>query len=420
MIYLGPWRWQQDGFRMAFVPPVGANTLIDLRSLPDHEGGGDKQGGIFTSKEALGSDYYLLGDGDARDIKPDGKVLSAWDSIFGFIPAGNTLADLIVDHLCNGDPLGLDRCKPIAPTMNGDVELFVGGKAIRRDVFKWGDAYTNRLQSLLRADYDVMLAGSKNQNDLDQIRKCLDFSMQKYRVQDWRELVSPTVQAEIPGPLPHETTVTDDFNRADSSTIGNDSAGNAWSETNGDWNITSNQLTNTSIADDIDLRNGTNLSSADHSATADCVFASNTANTGTLSRFNAAARTYYRGEGDANSDTRIIFKVVAGSFTSLSSTGQTIGASTLSVMMRSNGSTQDVTVGASNSSITDTAITANVRTGIGGWGGFSVSVAKWDNFSAADLAASSAVKTRNGLAIASVKTINGLAIASVKTQNGLA
>jgi hypothetical protein len=36
------------------------------------------------------------------------------------------------------------------------------------------------------------------------------------------------------------------------------------------------------------------------------------------------------------------------------------------------------------------------------------------------VAATSAIKTFNGLAVASVKTVNGLAIASVKTRNGLA
>jgi hypothetical protein len=57
------------------------------------------------------------------------------------------------------------------------------------------------------------------------------------------------------------TTFTDDFNRADSTSLGAN-----WVEVSGDWSIISNQLSSGSAGGTIILRAATAMASNDHSA----------------------------------------------------------------------------------------------------------------------------------------------------------
>lgn len=403
--YLGPWRWTgRTNTFAAFLPPEGTVGSIDFRSIPNHAGGADQQGGLFASTKDLGDDYTLLGSGDLRDIKPDGAALSAWEHATGFKPTSATIADWIAETLQNGDPLGLDRCKPIQPTMDNKLELWLPGHGlVKSEAFKWDvHPLTNKLQALLRADFERIFqefqaaAQAKTgaeKTKLEQFpQRVLDFTQKKLGVIDWRELVPASLQNEISGPLPHETTVTDDFNRADNTTVGNDSLGNAWVEVSGgNWKIASNALTFDTGGGDPLIRNGTSLSSADHYTQADITTLVTSNDQVVWGRATSDFANGYGADVHAANGAITIFKVVAGSGTVLATVGKTIGAATWTTKLTCNGSAMTLLVGATTlGPTTDTSVTGNLRTGLSANGSVS---AIYDNYVAADLGGAPAART---------------------------
>lgn len=187
------------------------------------------------------------------------------------------------------------------------------------------------------------------------------------------------IAADGPG-----TTLTDDFNRADSSSMGG-----SWTEVTGNTNIVSNkaeaQTNNTNHA----LRWEADLATDDHYSEADITFVGAASQaSGTCVRFASAATTYYTGKANPNADLDIIQKCEAGTFTTLASQAHTLGATTLLIRTEANGSTIAVDVpGTAQLSVTDTSITGNLRAGIDLRRGANASAgAQADNWQAGDLA----------------------------------
>src|SRR5207253_2934705 len=93
-----------------------------------------------------------------------------------------------------------------------------------------------------------------------------------------------------------ETTITDDFNRADGTTIGNQLT---WTEVAGTWDTVSNQVQMTGPASDsatYSARAESDLSSADHYAQLVYVNAGTVttqAHLGPAARFSPSAQTHY-------------------------------------------------------------------------------------------------------------------------------
>lgn len=159
-----------------------------------------------------------------------------------------------------------------------------------------------------------------------------------------------------------------------------------WTEVAGDWDVISHRLQNTDTGGSNSARAEHDLASSNHSCQADVSWlAAATNRAGPAARFSGSAHTCYVGSGNANNDTRLIHKAVAGTYTSISSVSQTIGVETLLVKTTANASTVSVDVGAGNSSITDTAIAAGTRFGVAVAGG--VAKAAFANVTASDLVA---------------------------------
>jgi hypothetical protein len=259
---------------------------------------------------------------------------------------------------------------------------------VKQERFRFGiHPHTGRVRDLLRRDFEAQWEST---NGHEHCRRCLDFTCEKYRVDDWREFVPQRLHSHVPGRLPHQTTITDTFNRTNSSTLGTSSQGTwSWLDTfgaqfGGDWwNVASNECkANTGM----DVRAETDLSGDDHYAQVLKVAAANGSFSrhGTAVRFSSSARTYYAGQ--ARSDNFRIHKVVAGTETAIAGPSGVGSGNGTTIKTEANGS--DVafySAGVSVLSVTDTAITGNLRTGL--YNASTDAGDTYDSFEAADLAA---------------------------------
>jgi len=364
---------------------------LDLRPLADQavSRGDPKLSVFFGESETIenSANYVTLGNGSWADLKLSGKDRALLPSRKGYVPAGDTLQDALFDLLCNGaDPHGIDCHKPLIPDNRLKLELY-GGRSKRSDNFTWGHGHTSLIRDVLRADFKEIFTATRENKDprIASISlKVLDAYCEKFRVAkaDWREFVPAELQRDVPGVVPHETTITENFDRADSTTVmGNNLT---WTQVTGTWGTTSNKgyKVNTNAIIEA-ARAESALSSADHYAQV-AVGAAAAAGISTLSgpacRFAAAANTYYL---TANYLNRLyITKIVAGVQTNITSTPRVYAAETLKV--QANGSTiKGYASGAEILSTTDTAITGNLRTGLTSYG----SNETFESFEASDLAA---------------------------------
>lgn len=392
--YTGPWRWDDSDASMPhWAPPAGCSGL-DLRSLPEQSQQGGTPGlGLFwgpVKPAAVGSDYTFLGSGSWHDIKSTGKMRDAirlpgrrrWR---GDAP---DLVGLVFQIMTDGsDPAGDDGPKPLMPNRHGQLSLACGQKYRQR--FRWGrHPHTNRVQALLQGDFDRQMddAAAGRMKDREHHRRILDASREKFArmgLADWRDLVPANRRRDVPGPLQHETTITDDFNRSDESL----DAG-PWTEVTGNLSVISNRLGLAAATSNSDARHTSSLSSADHYAQVDFVTSSGiTTFVAGAARFAGSARTYYAGLAptDASAGTMGIWKVVSGSFTRLTSPTHESGVGKVN-RTEADGSSISQSLDASEvSSLTDTAITGNVQTGV--LMRAAATSERGDNFEASDLAA---------------------------------
>lgn len=230
--YLTPWRWLVDQVTPGgcWQPPVGSVGWVDLTPTPQTMTRGEDAGLIFTAVDGELPGEDALGKGDLRELRPTARMRSMWQSAAGFAPAGNTLGDLLSSHLLNGDPEGLDRCNPLQPS-NGALELWLAGHGdgpIAKEQFQWGGAYTNRLKALIRRSVrDLIKESDTGRLPLKAIRRLLDDYEKTYPGLTWSEIVPAGWDQP---PLRRESTFTESFNTADTTTLGPDQT---WDEYKG-------------------------------------------------------------------------------------------------------------------------------------------------------------------------------------------
>ena len=184
------------------------------------------------------------------------------------------------------------------------------------------------------------------------------------------------------------TTLTESFNKADSSTLGPDQT---WTEVNGDSSVVSNEVN--SVTNDgsygSSARAEADLASADHYCQMAVTAIGSVSGIGPCVRFHAAADTFYQAEAQVIVTQQLVMrKNVSASFTDLRSDAHTWSLPE-TVKIDVNGSTLKHYIGGTQvgSNVTDTDITGHLRCGLRGYstGGNTV---KGDNWACADLAAS--------------------------------
>lgn len=338
---LGPWRWHaaDEGW---WESPEGCRGSIDLASparLLSARPGAPRAVGIFRC-EAIPSDWEgaVLSREDPRDSRPDEGLLAAWESLTGYRPAGETLADCLWDHLTTGaDESDPERCGPLLPTHRLRLQLWLGG-CLRDEPF---DMRTHPFSARVRMWLSRQLARVREEAlagrlvspasgaiDRDHHRRIADALLEKYAGRDPRAKASLFVRIKPPGwgadeaPLPHETVLTESFDKADSTVLGPDQT---WSELTGNLQVTSNacNVVNGGVTD-CAARVESDLSGTDIycQGTLGAGSTSTSRHAGPSARYASAADTHYHARqfgGASGSGTFQLFKVIAGTATALGS-----------------------------------------------------------------------------------------------------
>lgn len=423
----------------------GVVGMIDLRPLPTQALAGkygDRPWLFVATNKPLDSSAISLGIGDLREVKTASLMASAWASAMGYRPEGDRLIDFLVSQLTKGsDPTGEEGPAPLMPTLSLNMEILLGGHGRAwRDVFAWGGPYTPKVRDRLHHAFRVMRAqdiaqagalralarqitpswpatlskttaaieknrellaswrakGQSTQQAVallhwhaasvdERERRRLDWLWEQYGLANWRELVPPELQADHPGPLPHQTSFTESW-PTNSTTISS-GQDQPWTEVLNDSEVSGGLLRGVTGNTVKRNRCETVLSSVDHSCQATITHnsAGSTSRNNEVSiRFDSAADTSYQYRIAGLDGGESIQKCVTGTFTSLTSGARTNSLDT--IYLEANGSSlQAKYAGANSLSVTDTSITTGVRVGAGGNG----SGVTWglDSIVAADLAA---------------------------------
>jgi len=393
--YLGPWQWVSGRGPEFFSAPARIIGAIDLGTIPEMGAAGKARKGCLCWTDdnvSLGSEYDLLATGDVREINRTARIQSVFRHTIGRAPAGEKLHDMILDCMIDvSDPDGFTAPKSIVPDMDGWIDLTLPGHGkVKSERFEWGrNKHTAKLRQMLRAEFSQIMdqAESGKLKDRQHHRRCLDALCEKYGVAEWREFVPTARQKDVPGRLKHETSISESFDKADSSTLGPDLT---WTEVNGDWSVVSNAARVPGISTYCSARAESDLSSSDHESQVDAANSTDTGSQftqiGAGARFSPSAGTYYAVAIYKFGNQYSIQKVVSNTQTVLTQISQTISLPK-TYKIRCNGSSlkayQD---SVEQMSVTDTSITGNLRCGINGFTLSGVGVI--DNFLASDLASS--------------------------------
>lgn len=342
--YIGPWVWDTSGDDFPFwrapevtvglvdrEEPEGTVGLIDLRSTADLQlagTDGDRPYGFFVVNGSLNSDYTLLGggSGDVRKLPWTAADQSAWQSLVGTQPMGDTLIDALFDHLTNqSDPLGDTPTQTMMPNVAGNLDLHLGGYSLVKSQRFIYDS--NRPEDrLYREKMTAHLHAQLLQHDADglpveQMQRVVDFWTDKFRIGKGRashkRLIPSELRERIPGILPHQTTITESWNQSDSSTLGPDLT---WTETLGSMETISNEVTNEGTDNDNSSRAEADLSSDDHYCKTTITGRGNASRYhAALCRYHASqTNTYYYADLE-NTDKVRLYRRVTGSYTQLGS-----------------------------------------------------------------------------------------------------
>jgi len=389
--YVGPWRWVATEDSQAYEGPEGTRVAIDFRGLPEQgQAGNDMSGlGLFycPDAESVASEWQPLGQGSWHDIKANGRMRQLFPKRRGVKLDADDLIGLIRQTLMAGDPTGQEFCKPLLPTMAGTLEVTCG-KRRHSERFKWGGKETNAIRDVIRNDMEDVIerAGKgKNKKQREHHRRVLDALCEKHGIEDWKEFVKPERVKDIPGRLKHETTITDDFTRADQTGLGTSAGGWSWTSVSGSINIVSNRGRASTASSR--ARAEFDLSSADHYAQTEVIQSGATARgMSVFARYSSGADTGYVGRTDGTSTASIfIQRTIAGVATTLVSADRGVTILDRTVKLSVSGSSLEVFEDAvSYATTTDTNITGNLRCGIGRVAGAGTQTNEFDNFQASD------------------------------------
>jgi hypothetical protein len=373
-----------------------------LRSIPQQSTARLQDGfGIFASNDELSSDYELLGIGSLRDIKTSHRLSDRIPKRERKRqPKGDDLLSLLLDAIGDGsDPTGDSFAKPLMPDANMRLCLTIGGVSHQWKTAPW-NYHWDKIQDVERADFQRHFDDAKagRSKDKEHHRRILDALCDKYNLQgadDWKGFIPAKLRKEIKGRLKHETVITDNFNRSNAGSLGTASGGFTWSRMTGGVNV--QIISNTAgLSSSADSRNRaqSDLSSSDLYSQIELTAWAAVDSFEPIARASSVAATFYIyiPRNDAT-NTHRIFKCVAGSFTAINAANGNIPSTgQASKIVVSGSSIVGSVSGVDRVSVTDTAVTGNIRCGFGLNG--NSTVLRVDNFEAGDVSAASVTYTR--------------------------
>lgn len=385
----GPWAVEEREGGAIFVPPEGAEVVVDMRGTPEIAAATGE--GVFVTDGAAPAGYRVLGEGALSGAALDGL----WEEL--------TVA---------ADPAGLVGPPPLMPDGRLDLTLRcprAGSLRTVRLVPGISPQWSN-VRAVERLAYASVragaLAGRMRRPPLDGEtdavvdrqfhRRYLRALVERYGV-GYREfqLGAAPDGGDLPDepPLPHGSTLTESFDTADSDTLGPDQS---WTETQGNARIVSNEVAfdKTSFTY---VRVGTDLAGSDQIVTLDVTALDNSTSTrsvytGPAARFASGANTFYTAYLRRNStlDRIELLKVLSGAGTQLAT--KTIShALPDEVSVRVDGSDISVLLNGVEeiAPVSDTAIPSGTRTGLFAFVNLNLvdGSARGDGWSATDLVA---------------------------------
>jgi hypothetical protein len=392
----------EEGGGRYWSKPTQAVGMIDLAKNSDYDTdvSSDRNVAFLWSLTPFGGAYTSLNGtpGDLREIQSTGAMRSAWQSATGFMPQGDTLNDLLADHLTRGaDPIGDDACKPLTPTIRGELEIHLTGHSrVWIEKLSPNHRHWNKYVAQIQAELIGVRKQSKAGKLIDPTtrkvngnyhRKVADALMGKCRRMgcDDFEMIRPRGWSKNEKPLKHSTVISDNFNGTDSDTMG---VQLTWTEVLGDWDILSNEAISNSgsLNQNQSARAESALSSADHYSQVDLLTVTGSfARGGVAFRFASGANTFYAVLNREGQGAALIWKVVTGTLTELNSTATTV---TLPDVFKGSASGSTITSyvnGSQVSQITDSSITGNLYTGLAKRHTSVPCSATFDDFEAGDL-----------------------------------
>lgn len=409
-VYLAKWVWDTDDTGGFWTSPGGDHIgCIDLRTLKQMGSPGTINGyGIFcykTTKTIRDAIYLGLDVNAELDFKQRENLKSILN--LPEIPSGK-LTDIIWDILGKySDPTGKTGPKTIMPDSKLDMDLYLGGfSKIKSEKF---DINTHPLKDkvlgVIKNDYKITHGDGRPKVTRQKVMGAL---LKKFKVSDHTIFLPEGFPDE--GWKEPNTTFADSFNRADNTDLNdsdtgklkNGSAGTwQWNEVDADHEIESNTIQN--VGTDVAYsRCDDDLSSADQTCdglTKIVNIEQNSAKQwGPCARFSASANTSYmfmrqfRNSTTASSTVFIILrKTVTGSRTNIG-TSQELDVNVDEVIQTEiNGSTlRGLLDEFVRDTITDTAITGNLRTGIYSVSSASAGHIAMDDWASADIVAAGA------------------------------
>lgn len=183
------------------------------------------------------------------------------------------------------------------------------------------------------------------------------------------------------------TTISDDFNRANSDSLGSSSEGWSWTEVAGDSDIAGNTLA--SGADGTHYaRAETDLSTDDHYVEANCtqIGTSSGSAVGLVARYSSSANTGIVGYIRYDASQYRLFRMTAGSFTQIgSTTSEALPSVPFTARLTVDGTAIALSINSVDKvTTTSSHAVGNIRAGLV-TGQVSSQQNRWDDFVAADL-----------------------------------
>ncbi|MES2788140.1 MAG: hypothetical protein V4719_00865 [Planctomycetota bacterium] len=360
-------RFHQDQSGI-WTPPTGAAGIIDL--VPPLQDADPQVNYAFVASDVQldsSDSLHHFGQGDLRELLVDGTAREAWGAITGYLPQGDSLCDVLCDHLTFGSQAnGADFTRSLTCGRNRRLEIVLAGESI------WSYSLSGMADALaqpiletelesLRDVYRGVLAGEYSEAVY---QRCLGGLGIKYQLSQSAELYLPAADPLLPKlqPLIPQTTKAETWPGPGAVTSGQDQP---WSVLAGTWAVSGNKVICSTGSGWPQIRLDYDFGGSDLTCQTQLVAgADNTDSIGTILRKDASATaTCYANR--INGSEQQVLKFIAGSVSNIGS------SSTLTIT--ANGVLKGSAIGSTITSylnavqtkqVTDTAIASGLRVGL--------------------------------------------------------
>ena len=374
---LADWRQVTTGEFTSWVGPGDTTAAFDLR------GSGAAGGlGLFCTETDPSRErgvHVVLGDDPQGTLKP--ATIQALNQELGRSVSGTRLDTICFDIATRlAAPRRGERQRPLMPGTKDPRLKFSLGPLFIAEQFDI-QLHPHRQQVIDTLHEVYKAARTRDQaRGSDHYRRVLTGWQEKYPGLNYRD-VQKTLEDEKP--LPRQTTITDNFNRANQSGLGSSSEGFSWTEV-GNWSISSNTAL-TGSGGDQSARADENLSTDDHYSEATCTAGSGGSyrDIGVAARYDSSLTSFY-GYIVSNAGSSIFVKMDNGFASVLKTeTGSDTPSGSLMRIEVDGSNLEGFFEGNSRITHSDTSFTGDLRCGLRCFRNGNV----WDDFEAGDLSA---------------------------------